>query len=68
MGNGTERTTRWLPVSLFHQERELVKEVAQKIDFDLDYAQAFCVALLEEVNLHQEAAAVNELLVSFLTP
>lgn len=57
---GTERTTAWLPVNLSAESRELVKEVARRLDYDIDETPAFVVALLEEVNLHQAAYLVNE--------
>ncbi len=68
MGDGTEKTCKWLPAELSEQDREHAKHVAMFLDYDIEAAGAFCVALLEEVNLHKEAEAVNELLVSLLTP
>lgn len=52
----------WLPKELFEQERNLARQAAEAMDFDLLGAMAFCVALLEECNGHTEAKAINDLL------
>ena len=53
----------WLPDELVSEEdRELVSLVAHSLDFDIANARAFAVAVLEEVDDHDAAVQVNELL------
>jgi len=42
--------------------RELLSNVSKAIDWDVGQAFAFVVALLEDVNAHDEAKQVNDLL------
>ena len=43
----------------------LVSSTGRALDWSIDDAFAFCVALLEDVNAHKEAAAVDRLLAQF---
>lgn len=53
---------KWLPRTLSGEAVDLVAMVSNKIEYDINAAMAFCVALLENVNAHPEAAKVNEIL------
>ena len=56
----------WLPSSLDPKEtkqvHDLVSHVANTIKWDVFLAGAIAVALLEDVNAHPEAKAVNDIL------
>ena len=53
----------WLASELTdHADLELVDLVSSSIDYDINKARAFCVALLQNVNDHQAAAQVNDVL------
>jgi len=45
-----------------HDEHAMVDLVSSSIDYDINKARAFCVALLQNVNDHQAAAQVNDVL------
>lgn len=49
----------WLPATLSRAEMSLVSRVAATLEWNIQSAGAFAVALLEDVNAHEEAAAVN---------
>lgn len=49
----------WLPNMLDQDQRALVDVVSQNLDRDHALAGAFCVALLEDANMHSEAATLN---------
>ena len=53
----------WLASELTdHADLELVDLVSSSIDYDINKARAFCVALLQNVNDHQAAAQINDVL------
>ena len=54
----------WLPKDL--KNRSLVSQVGKQIKWDVGEAYSFVVALLEDVNAHSEAKAVNDLLVKMM--
>lgn len=58
----TVEESKWLPRSLSADAVDLVSSVSKRLDYDVNAAMAFCVALLEDVNAHPEAAKVNEIL------
>lgn len=60
-----EREQVWLPSVLERPAVDLVSDVSAAIGYDCDAAAAFCVALLKDVNAHDEAHAVNDLLNEF---
>ncbi len=43
---------------------ELVSITSSSLDYDIDKVRAFVVALLEDVNDHQAAAKVNDVLIA----
>jgi hypothetical protein len=43
---------------------ELVSMTSSSLDYDIDKVRAFVVALLEDVNDHQAAAKVNDVLIA----
>ena len=43
---------------------ELVSMTSCSLDYDIDKVRAFVVALLEDVNDHQAAAKVNDVLIA----
>ena len=43
---------------------ELVSMTSSSLDYDIDKIRAFVVALLEDVNDHQAAAKVNDVLIA----
>ena len=45
-----------------HDDHAIVDMVSASIEYDTDKARAFCVALLQNVNDHQAAAQVNDVL------
>ena len=51
----------WLPNEASYP-RELLSNVSKSIDWDVGQAFAFVVDLLEDVNAHDEAKQVNDLL------
>jgi hypothetical protein len=55
----------WLANKLNKKYQTLISEVSKAIGFDVNQAQYFCVELLENVNAHPEAKAVNNALLSF---
>jgi len=52
----------WLPETLDEEERSLVSEIGERLNWNAELTGAFCVALLDDVNMHSEAARVNALL------
>lgn len=53
----------WLPEMLDDDQRSLVSTVSQSIEWSGTLAGAFSVALLEDVNMHSEAARLNSALI-----
>ena len=51
----------WLPNDL-GELAPLVNKVGKQLDWDVGMAMAFAVAILEDVNAHEMAAEVNQLL------
>lgn len=49
----------WLPRTLEPAQKQLFPKVAKLLDFDINAAFGFCVALLEDVNAHDEAKFLN---------
>ena len=45
-----------------HAVYAMVDLVSSSIDYDINKARAFCVALLQNVNDHQAAAEINDVL------
>lgn len=60
-----EEIPDWLGAMLPKELNRLPGEIGTKLDWDIYSAYAFCVLLLEDVNAHSEAKAVNELLKKF---
>ena len=53
----------WLASDLTHDaDIELVDFVSSSLVYDINKARAFCVSLLQNVNDHQAAAQVNDVL------
>lgn len=52
----------WLAGNLEGAGKALVGKVSAAIEYGVEDARAFCVALLEDVNDHKGAKAVNDLL------
>lgn len=52
----------WLPNNLDSDQRSLVGTVSRSLEWDTGAAGAFAVALLEDVNMHPEAAELNSIL------
>ena len=53
----------WLPSELIDEkDTDLVSLVSSSLDYDIDMARAFVVALLTDVNDHNAADKVNEVL------
>ena len=52
----------WLPDDLTNEGNELVSIVSVGLDFNIDKARAFAVALLVDVNDHNAASQVNDVL------
>lgn len=59
---GGSEEVKWLPSILEKEVKAFVGKVSSAAKWDGYQAYAFCVALLEDVNAHPEAKAVNELL------
>jgi hypothetical protein len=53
---------RWLANELDEKYHPLISEVSKKLGYDVILVPKFCVALLENVNAHPEAKAVNNAL------
>ena len=51
--------SEWLPSMLDQDQTSLVSNISRSLDYDTGLAGAFCVALLEDVNMHGEAATLN---------
>jgi hypothetical protein len=49
----------WLARELEPKNKQLVPRLAGQLDYDINQAFAFCVALLEDVNAHDEAKYMN---------
>lgn len=49
----------WLARDLEPKNKQLVPRVAGQLEYSIDQTFAFCVALLEDVNAHDEAKVVN---------
>ncbi len=66
MGNAKKIAKRiaseWLPSMLDTDQMSLVSNISRSLDYDTVLAGAFSVALLEDVNMHSEAAALNSAL------
>lgn len=60
--NKIVENSTWLPNTLGEKENDLVQSVATALGWEVDKAGAFCVALLEEVNAHEEANTLNRVL------
>ena len=62
----------WLPDDLTDdKDLDLVSLTSSSLDYEIGKVRAFVVALLQDVNDHQAAAKVNDILVSanrFLGP
>jgi hypothetical protein len=58
---GAKEST-WLANELDEKYHPLVSEVSKKLGYDVTLVPRFCVALLENVNAHPEAKAVNDAL------
>ena len=55
----------WLPSGLTDDmDLDLVKLTSSSLEYDIDKVRAFVVALLTDVNDHQAAAKVNDVLLS----
>ena len=53
----------WLAAEITdHDDHAIVDMVCDSIEYDTDQARAFCVALLQNVNDHQAAAQINDVL------
>ena len=53
----------WLPSELTDEKDiDLVSLVSSSLDYDIDKARAFVVALLTDVNDHNAATKVNDVL------
>ena len=53
----------WLPNDLtYEKDKDLVSLVSSNLDYDIDKARAFVVALLTDVNDHNAAVKVNDVL------
>ena len=53
----------WLPSELTDEKDvDLVSLVSSSLDYDIDKTRAFVVALLTDVNDHNAAAKVNDVL------
>ena len=53
----------WLPSELTDKkDSELVIWLGRELDYDIDKTRAFVVALLTDVNAHNAAAKVNDVL------
>ena len=53
----------WLPSDLIDEkDTDLVSLVSSSLDYDIDMARAFVVELLTDVNDHNAAVKVNEVL------
>jgi|TARA_R110000824_G_scaffold235022_1_gene423766 hypothetical protein len=52
----------WLPDDLTNEGNELVSMVSVGLDYNIDKARAFAVALLVDVNDHSAASQVNDVL------
>ena len=63
MDNVPTNDLNWLPSELIDEkDTELVSLVSSSLDYDIDMARAFVVALLTDVNDHNAAVKVNEVL------
>lgn len=49
----------WLPRTLEPAQKQLFPKVAKLLEFDINAAFGFCVALLEDVNANEEAKFLN---------
>ena len=55
----------WLPDDLTNdKDLDLVSLTSSSLDYEIGKVRAFVVALLQDVNDHQAAAKVNDILVS----
>ena len=55
----------WLPNDLTATiDVELVSMTSSSLDYDINKVRAFVVALLEDVNDHEAAAKVNDILIA----
>ena len=55
----------WLPNDLTDTiDVELVSMTSSSLDYDINKVRAFVVALLEDVNDHEAAAKVNDILIA----
>jgi hypothetical protein len=52
----------WLAGELTDEESEMVSQVSSLLNYDVDRARIFVVALLEDVNDHYAAEQVNTIL------
>mgnify|MGYP001283031564 FL=1 len=57
------KVSQWLPDQLdTEKSKELVLIVSEELDYNIDYARAFAVALLTNVNDHNAASLINDVL------
>ena len=57
------KVSQWLPDQLdTEKSKELVLIVCEELDYNIDYARAFAVALLTNVNDHNAASLINDVL------
>lgn len=49
----------WLARELEPKNKQLISKIAGQLDYDIAETFRFCVALLEDVNAHEEAKYVN---------
>ena len=54
----------WLPDDLTNEGNELVSMVSVGLDYNIDKARAFAVALLVDVNDHNASSQVNDVLLA----
>ena len=60
----------WMPDMLrrnYPKASSMVGQVSKAVDYDIFSAGAFAVALLEDVNAHDEAKKLNSILFKLLT-
>jgi hypothetical protein len=66
MGKGESKIREesdWLANELEPAVKPFVSKVSSAAGYDITQAMAFCVALLEDVNAHKEAAEINKLFI-----
>lgn len=57
------KVSQWLPDQLdTEKSKELIVIVSEELDYNIDYARAFAVALLTNVNDHNAASLINDVL------